>query len=50
MVETGPRLSESSSSLINSWNGFDPLETCVVGAVHDNDCHFEPEPNYQLFF
>jgi hypothetical protein len=40
----------STKPLVNSWTEFGTLETCVVGAVHNDDCHFEQEPNYCLSF
>jgi hypothetical protein len=31
--------------LVNAWTECGRLEVCVIGAVHDNDCVNEPEPN-----
>ena len=36
--------------LVNSWTEFETLEAVIVGAVHDDDCHPEPEPNARLKF
>jgi hypothetical protein len=33
--------------LLNAWTEFGVLEACIVGAVHNNDCNFEPEPNFR---
>lgn len=40
----------STSSIVNAWTEFGTLETCIVGSVHDDECHFEPEPNYNPEF
>jgi hypothetical protein len=39
-----------ASSLVNAWTEFGTLESCIVGTVHDDDCHFEAEPNLQYSF
>jgi hypothetical protein len=41
---------QSDKPLVNSWTEFGQLEVCVVGAVHDEECHTEPEPNFRFAF
>lgn len=36
---------QSQLPLVNAWTEFGTLETCVIGAIHENDCVNEPEPN-----